>query len=1056
MNLSDISIRNPVFAWMLMTALILFGAVSFSRMGVSQMPDVDFPVLTITVNLPGAAPEVIEATVVEPIEDTLMAIEGIQTLSSSSNAGMATVTLEFDLDRDINVALQDVQAKLAQVQSRLPREAESPVISKTNPDDQPILWLALTYEKDDLQFLMKYARDYVKDRFTTIEGVGDTFVGGYTDPQLRVWVRPEQLPRHNLSVNDILDAISTGHSEMPGGYIEDGKKTYNVRTMGEAKTVEDFKRIVITKRAGQPIQDPSQVMTLGQVARVEEGLDEITRMSRFNGQTALGLGIRKQRGSNAVAVARAVKAKLLEINPQLPEGMKIHVNFDSTRFIEQSVRELNKHLILAVILTSIVCWVFLGSWSATLNVLLSIPTSLMGAFIGLYFLGFTLNTFTLLGLTLAIGIVVDDAIMVLENIFRHNEKGKGAIESAIIGAREISFAALAATVAVIAIFLPVAFMDGVIGKFFFQFGMTISLAVGLSLIEALTITPMRCASFVHTGKRTTRIGRGFEWAMEASRDWYARALRVSLAHRWKVMLASLVIMVASFASVKFVKKEFSPQQDQSMFLVRLVLPIGSSLAYSDSVAKIAEDWLRSRSEIKHVYSAIGGFGGGVSNANTTTMFVTMNDRGERGKDSVKKRELTQQEFMGVAREEFKKIPDVQPVMVDLSARGFSGGRGFAIEFTLLGSDWNKLANYSERLMKEMAASGLMSDLDSDYKLGMPEVQIVPDRTKAAMHGISVSEIARTVNALIGGVEQGQYQVGGHRYDIRVQLEKGKDPLNEIKNLYIGNARNNLINISQVVKQEINPSLQTISRLNRQRAITITANLVPGKSQPEAMALIEKTAAKMLEPGYMISAGGASKTANEGFQSLLFALVMGLIVAYMVLASQFNSFLDPTSILMALPFSFTGAFLALLVTGESLNMYSMIGLLLLMGIVKKNSILLVEFTNHVRDQGTLNANAALLEACPTRLRPILMTSFATIAAAIPSAVATGSGSETIRPMAVALIGGVFVSTLLTLVAVPCVYSLLDRFRRRDKVALETKHAFATISQQSSSRELEASH
>ncbi|MFP5520483.1 MAG: efflux RND transporter permease subunit, partial [Bdellovibrionia bacterium] len=444
MKLSDISIKNPVFAWMLMAALIIFGAISFSRMGVSQLPDVDFPVLNVSVGLEGAAPEVIETTVVDPIENALMTIEGVRSLSSSSKTGSASITVEFELGRDINAALQEVQSKVAQTQRLLPSEVEAPTISKTNPDDQPIMWLALTYD-GDFEFLNRYARDYLKDRFTTVPGVGDIFIGGYTDPVLRVWVKPDALQRYNISVNDIIDAIQSEHSELPGGFIETSRENFNVRTMGEAKSVEEFKKLVINKRAGQLIQDPSMAVRIGQVADVSEGLDEIRRLSRFNGKPALGLGIRKQRGSNAVAVAEGVIAKMNEIRTQLPKGMDVHVNFDSTRFIKASVKELNKHLILAVILTSLVCWMFLGSWSATFNVLLAIPTSLMGAFIGLYFFGFTLNTFTLLGLTLAIGIVVDDAIMVLENIFRYNEKGRGRIESAIIGAREIAFAALAAT-----------------------------------------------------------------------------------------------------------------------------------------------------------------------------------------------------------------------------------------------------------------------------------------------------------------------------------------------------------------------------------------------------------------------------------------------------------------------------------------------------------------------------------------------------------------------------------------------------------------------------------
>ena len=1043
MKISDISIKNPVFAWMLMFGLMIFGLISFSRMGLSQLPDVDFPTISVSVTLDGAAPEVMETQVVDVIESALMGVQGVQTITSSSKTGSASITVEFSLDRNIDLALQDVQAKVSGAQRLLPDNVDAPTISKTNSDDQPILWLALTYDKNNPEFLMKYARDYLKDRFTTVDGVGDIFLGGYTDPVLRVFVNTAKLPQYNISVNDVVDAIRNEHSEMPGGYIETEKNNFNVRTMGEAKTVDEFKNIVISKRAGSLIQDSTNMVKISQVADVSMGLDNVTRISRFNGQTALGLGIRKQRGTNAVAVAQAVKAKAAELQSQLPEGMKINVNFDSTQFIEKSVGELTHHLVLAVILTSLVCWMFLGSWSATFNVLLSIPTSLLGAFIGLYFLGYTLNTFTLLGLTLAIGIVVDDAIMVLENIFRYNEDGHGQIESAILGSREISFAAMAATAAVIAIFLPVAFMKGIIGKFFMQFGVTISIAVFLSLVESLTITPMRCAGFVHHGERTTKIGKAFEAFMEGLKNNYDLWLRKSLQHRWTVIAGSIVFVAVSFVSIKFLTKEMSPAQDQSIFMARLILPVGSSLAYTDKQVKQAEAWLQSRPEVKQVFASIGGFGGGISDANTAMMFITMKDYKDRPKDAETGKRLSQQDFMQVTRQAFVKIQDVRPVLMDMSQRGFSSGRGYPIEFTVLGSDWEKLAGYAQKIMEEMGKTGTMVDVDSNYLLGMPEIQVKPDRIAAAQHGVSIAAIGTTVNALIGGVKAGEFPEGGHRYDIKVKLDKKENAMDEIKKLLIGNNRANLIPISRVTQQEMNKSLQSISRSNRQRAITITANLKPGASQQDAMNQVEKIAKGLLEPGYMIQQQGSSKTFQESFQSLIFALIMGLVIAYMVLASQFNSFIDPVTILMALPFSFSGAFFALLITGQSLNMYSMIGLLLLMGIVKKNSILLIEFTNTVRDRGTGEADAALIEACPVRLRPILMTSIATIAAAVPSALATGAGSETMRPMALCLIGGVLVSTVLTLFVVPCVYSLMDRFRKRDEVREKTKQAFAAV-------------
>lgn len=1035
MRISDVSIRNPVFAWMLMAGLIIFGAISFSRMGVSQLPDVDFPNLNVSVSLEGAAPEVMETTVVDPIENALSTVEGIRSVNSTSKTGSANITVEFELDRDINVALQEVQSKISQAQRLLPTNVDPPVISKSNPDDQPIMWLALTYEKDDPLFMMRYARDYLKDRFTTVPGVGDIQLGGYTDPALRIWVKPETLGRYNIAVTDIIDAVKSEHSEIPGGFIRTPKTNFNVRTMGEAKSVEEFNNIVISKRAGQTTPNPSNMVTLGKVARVEEGLAEVTRLSRFNGQPALGLGIKKQRGSNAVAVARAVKEKMKELDGQLPPGMKVQLNFDSTKFIEQSVSELTKHLVLAVILTSIVCWIFLGSWSATFNVLLSIPTSIMGAFIGLYFAGFTLNTFTMLGLTLAIGIVVDDAIMVLENIFRYNEKGKGQVESAILGAREIAFAALAASVAVIAIFLPVAFMKGVIGKFFLQFGVTISLAVFLSLIESLTITPMRCASFVHIGERTTKLGKSFEDMMAWIIRNYDQSLRWTLQHRVKVLVISLGVVVVSFGSIKFLNKEMVPPQDQSLFLIRMTMPTGTSMEYTDSEAKKAEKWLMEQPELRSVYAAIGGFGGGASDANSAVMFITLKEKSER--------KMGQFEFMQKARKALSEVSVAKFFMQDLSARGFGGGRGYPIEFNVLGPNWEKLATQSAQLMDEMKKSGLMVDVDTNYLLGMPEIQVIPDRVQSALRGISISSIGTTVGALIGGVRVGQYPKDGHRDDIYLKVENQKDPKQEVKELLVGNSRSNLIPITQFTENKETASLQQISRYNRQRAISVYSNLAPGVSQQAALDFVTQKSKDILEPGYMIDQAGSSKTMKETFSSLIFALVMGFVVAYMILASQFNSFIDPVTILLALPFSFSGAFVALLMTGQTINIYSMIGILLLMGIVKKNSILLIEFTNTVRDRGASSADAALTEACPIRLRPILMTSIATIAAAVPSALATGAGSETVKPMAVTLIGGVLVSTLLTLYVVPVAYSLFDKFRKRDESRDKVRQAFINV-------------
>ncbi|MBI3321757.1 MAG: efflux RND transporter permease subunit [Candidatus Omnitrophica bacterium] len=1023
MTLSDFSIKNPVFAWMLMAALIIFGGISFQRMGVSQMPDVEFPVISVSLTWEGAAPEVMETDVVDVVEDALMSIQGIRDISSSTRQGQATITIEFDLERDIDVALQEVQTKIAQAQLRLPRELDPPIVTKVNPQDQPIMWLGVSGEvpKRDL---MEYVQDHLKDRFQTINGVGEIFLGGFLERNLRVWLDADKLEAYQLTVQDVIDAIQREHVEVPAGRIETGRQELNVRAMGEATSVEDFERIIITTRAGQPIYKP---IYLKDVATIEDGLADIRRISRINGQTAVGLGIRKQRGANEVAVARRILKRMAEVKRELPKGIDIGVNFDRTRFIEDSINELTFTLILSAILTSLVCWLFLGSWSATLNILLAIPTSIVGSFICLSFLGFTLNTFTLLGLTLAIGIVVDDAIMVLENIVRHRERGEGQVEAARLGARQITSAALASTLAIMAIFLPVAFMSGIIGKFFFQFGVTISVAIALSLLEALTLAPMRCSQFLRVGPRRTGVGKavdaGFQWLS----DRYRLLLNWALHHRLLIVSVSIVIFLGSLGLIRIVRKEFVPPQDQSMFLVRLQTPVGSSIEFTDERFRRAEQFTMSRPEVKRYFGAIGGFGGG--EVSTGVLFVTFQPPRKRPVVPPNTHPLTQQELMPLFRKGLNAIPDVKASVQDLSLSGFSAQRGFPIELSIRGPDWEKLAELSQAMERRMAASSLMVDVDTDYLTGIPEVRVYPDRQSSAAHGVSIEAMGRTINALIGGERVGKYTRGGRRYDVRVRLVPTQRSRKEdIERLWLWNRHGELVQLKDVVTITERPTLLTITRKNRERAISLFANVAPGKSQADALAEVHRIAGDVLPEGYHAVFGGSTETFRESFQSLLVALWLGVLVAYMVLGSQYNSYLHPVTVLLALPFSISGALIALWIGRQSLNIYSFIGLILLMGIVKKNSILLVDFTNQAREQG-LPVREALMQACPTRLRAILMTSLSTIAAAVPPALALGPGAETRIPMAVAVIGGLIFSTLLTLFVVPCAYSLFAKIERK---------------------------
>ena len=1014
MSISDLSIRRPVFAWMLMAGLIVFGALSFLRMGVSLLPDADAPVISVYLTFDGAAPEIMETTVIDPVESAMMTLQGLHSITSSSRYGAANITLEFNLDRNIDLALQDVQTKLAQIQRALPKEVDPPAASKTNPEDSPILWMAVSSEKLAKRDLMTYVRDHVIDQFTTIDGVGNVFMGGYIPPMLRVWLDDKKMSQYSLTTEDIINTFQTEHLEPPAGKITTGTKEFSVRTLGEVLTPDDFENLIIPSRGGRPNYS---TIRLKQVADIEDGLMDIRRISRSSGVPAVSIGIQKQRGSNAVAVGRAVKAKMLQIQKTMPEGTHIAVNLDSTKFIEEAVSELNFTLLLSALLTSLICWLFLGSLSSTFNVLLSIPTSIVGSFTVLYFAGFTLNTFTLLALSLSIGIVVDDAIMVLENIIRHHEMGKSKLEAALTGSKEITFAAVAATISIIAIFLPVAFMKGVIGKYFFQFGVTITVAVLLSLLEALTLTPMRASQFIVSGAADHNSRR--ERVLAALNRFYKKTLEHALNYRWAVIAFSILFFAASILSARSLNQEMVPREDHGQFSIRLTTPVGSSLTFTDEKFKAAEAFLLTQPAIDKFLSSVGGFGG--AGVNTGVILVNMKAK--------KDRKIGEYELIDVVRAALKNIPDVKVTVQDMGTSGLSSSRGFPVEFTVEGPDWEPLAAYSQKMISELEKTGMVTDVDTDYQVGMPEIQIHPDRNKAAGHGVNVSTIGETINTMIGGFTPARYSKQGHRNEIRVKLkEDSEDRFSKIKNLYVRNDRGELISLADVIKIEEKPALQAISRKNRSRAISVFGNLKAGVSQDKVLAEVVQIGKRILPSDYQLIMGGGSQAFKDSFDSLIYALILGLFVAYMVLASQFNSFLDPFTVLIALPFSISGAFLALQIAHQSINIYSMIGIILLMGIVKKNSILLVDFTNQVRDEGQGSIREALLHACPIRLRPILMTSLATIVGAVPAALAFGPGAESRIPMASAVIGGVIVSTLLTLYVVPCVYSLITRQNR----------------------------
>lgn len=1017
MGITELSIKKPVFAWMIMTAFIVFGSLSFNRLGISEKPDVDNPVVNISVNWDGAAPEVIELDVIDQLESALLSVEGIKSMSSQARRGRADVTLEFGLDKNVDIAVQEVQSILGQAQRRLPEDIEAPVVRKSNPEDRPILWLSLTSSEFTKKELMIYVRDQIKDRFQTIEGVAEVILGGYVDPALRVWVDQAKLNQYDLSVNDLVSAIGKEHAEYPAGIFENTTTEYNIRTLGEASTPEDFSKIVINQRGGAPNFNP---IFLSQVADIEDNLEDQRRISRVMGNMSIGLGFRKQRGTNAVDVAQKVKAKMLEIQKILPPGAEMGVNYDGTVFIEDSIEELKFTLLLAGIMTSLVVWFFLGSFGAAFNIMLSIPTAIIATFMALEAFGFTLNTFTMLGLTLAVGLVVDDNIMVLENITRLNKAGMSKIKASLMGTKEITFAALASSLAIIAIFLPLGFVSGLVGRYFYEFAITICAAICFSYVDAITLTPMRTSYLL--GKDLKDGKRFIDKVLDNLEEKYKRGLQWCLDHRLIVLSIAVLITISSAFVVNSLKREFTPAQDQSRLILFIKTKAGSSLEFTEKKVAQVEEILMQEAELKRYFVAIGGFSGVESN--TAFSYVTLKPIDSRPENKKLGKVLSQQEFANYLRGQFKeKIKGAFIFIRDPSLGGFGTGSSYPIEFSLSGAKYDDLIAEEARVEKLMEDSGLMVEVDSDFQGMIPELRIIPDRDKAKLRGVSVDDIGRTIQSMISGITAGKFSKGGRRYDIVVKIkDQDLQEINDISQINVRNNRGELIPLSDVTKIIEDKGLLSINRKERTRSITMTSNLTEGVAQGDALTYLREKIKPTLKEGVTLVESGSVQTYNDSFSSLIYVIILGLVIAYMVLASQFNSFLHPITILSVLPFSFTGAFITLKLADQSINIYSMIGLILLMGIVKKNSIILVDFTNQVREEGK-SVRDALMQACPIRLRPIIMTSVSTIAGTLPAALALGPGAETRVPMALSVIGGLLLATILTLFIVPCVYSLI---------------------------------
>jgi multidrug efflux pump subunit AcrB len=1032
-SFTDTCIRRPVVAWMLMLATLIFGVIGYLRIGISELPDVDIPYVTIQVAWEGAAPEMIEHDVVEPIEESLAQVQGLKSLTSTARNGSATIQMEMAVSRDIDLAIQDVQNKLGQVQYLLPADVEPPVVMKANFEDFPIMWISLSGPFSQAE-LADVARYTVRPKLQTVPGVGEIQWGGYLERNVRIWFDRERLDERGLTAGECVAALRRAHQELPAGRIETASREMDVRVYGEALRLAELAAIPVGGTAAQPVR-------LRDVALVEDGFEDQRAIGRNSGRPAQALGVKKQIGENTVAVAAAARQAIETIRPTLPAGMSLEINYDGARFIAQSVHEVQFELLLSVALTSLVCWLFLGSFRAAFNVVLAIPMSVMGTVAVLYFCGFTLNTFTLLALALAIGVVVDDAIMVQENISRHAERGLEARRAASFGTREIRFAALAATVAIVAIFLPVVFMPGIIGKFFLQFGVALSVAVILSYLEAVTLAPARCAQFMRVGRSERGwLGRHADAVFARLARTYRRMLPATLRHPWLTLAAAVLVFAGAIAVLAspLLRKEATPQVDDGVLFVRYETQAGASLEETDRLMRRVEDWLLARSEVQRFFTIVGGFGG--TGTNTAVMFVTLTPAGSG--------RIGKFAFKEVVTDELNRIPGLKTVVQEDPG---PGSRGYTIEYSLRGNDWGQVVRGAEELTRRMEAartepSGserlfarlglgalpepkpLFIDIDTDYQLGRPEIAVRPDRDRCHDLGVPIADVAQTMNLLVGGAKVGKFSQGSRRVDIRARL-LAADRLtpDDLGTYRVRTASGQLVPLSELVTVAERPVLQQISRKDHARAIAVFANMAPGLGQKDGLDRMPELS-RDLGPGLALAEEGASAYFREVMESFAIAFVLGILFAWMILAAQFNSILHPFTVLSILPLAIAGAAFSLALGGFSLNIFSFIGILLLMGLVKKNSIILVDYAERGRLAG-LSPGWAILRAGSVRLRPILMTSAATAAAAVPVVLGLGAGTELRQPMAVAVLGGVILSTVLSLVVVPACYVILERLRER---------------------------
>lgn len=1009
--LARLCVRRPVFATMLILALVVVGAFSYFTLGVDLLPKVDLPIVTITTSDPGASPEEIETEISKKIEDAVNTISDIDELRSNSTEGLSQVIIQFDLSKDGNVGAQEVQNKINVILNNLPQSAKTPVVQKLDTDAAPVIQIAVSAPRS-LRDLTLIADKLIKQKLETATGVGQIKLVGGARREIHVNIDPDRLRAHGLTITDVVNAVRQQNLEIPGGALNAGTKEFTVRTMGRITDSKQFNDIAIGAQQGY-------VVKVSDVGEAEDSYEEPRTSGRLDGTPSVTLVVSKQSGANTVATANDIKDRMKQITATLPRDIHVQVIADQSIFIEAAIDGIKHHLVMGSIFACVVIFLFLANWRTTLIAAVAIPTSIISTFALMKALNFTLNQLTMLALTLMVGIVIDDAIIVLENIYRYiEEKGMSPYEAAIEGTREIGLAVMATTFSLLAVFLPVGFMGGIVGRFMSSFGFTSAFAIAVSLIVSFTLTPMLCSRFIKLPNVTERHAHSSkdQKVFKYINAYYLSMLKWSMAHRKAVLVICGCTVLSLVPLSMIVGKDFTPTDDQSQFNVLIRTPEGTSLASTTQEAEAVAQSIRKLPGVEDTLMTAGG--GTDAAVNAATIFVRLAEVSAR-KDS-------QAELMQQTRKLLTTFPPNLHTSVELVSTIGGGGSNAPIQYFIQGPDLVKLGQYSDELLARMKKIPGVTDADSTLRSGKPEVRLIIDRARAADLGVSVNSIETALNTLVAGETVSTFNAGDDQFDVRVRAgEQFRNRVEELSRITVPSSRQLApISLDELVSVQSSTGPSSINRIDRQRQVTVSSNILTGYSQSAILSALQKAATDMhMDPDYTTGLAGTSKQLNQTAYYFLLAISLTFIFMYIVLAAQFESFIHPVTILMTLPLAVPFGILSLVLTGQSMNIDSALGILLLFGIVKKNAILQIDHTNGLRATG-MSRYDAILQANQDRLRPILMTTLALVAGMLPLVLSNGAGAGTNRSIGVLVVGGQSLCLLLTLLAVPVFYSLFE--------------------------------